>query len=340
MRSQKRRSLCEALDARRLFAVDISIVSIVPESPYFDPHALLPTINYTVTFRNNLASSYSYAGLDLVGGDVVLSRDHILGNDDDVTESGSIYPLIMQGHQTISNHDGFLVLGALEPGDYFIGSHFKNIDGTTHSTRTQEFITPHAVITVLADTPTISNTIIGSAGNDIILINQTSDATYVTQAGVTSKTANSTGTLFINGGTGNDKIVANDSVTRRLEVTGGGGNDTIVGGGVADELSGANGKDKVYGGAGNDYLLGGASGDFLAGEAGSDTMSGAGGNDRLSDLSSSNSFYGGAGNDVFIARDGLDLDETFDVISGGLGNDSGQTDINDLGRETLEILLA
>src|SRR5436305_904405 len=57
--------------------------------------------------------------------------------------------------------------------------------------------------------------------------------------------------LVIDGGTGNDKIVATVDVLTKLSITGAGGNDTIVGGTGDDELSGANGKDRILGGGGN-----------------------------------------------------------------------------------------
>jgi Ca2+-binding RTX toxin-like protein len=50
------------------------------------------------------------------------------------------------------------------------------------------------------------------------------------------------------------------------------GNDTVIGSGISDFLSGGMGNDKVNGGTGNDTLYGGKGNDRLHGGAGSDTF--------------------------------------------------------------------
>jgi len=92
-----------------------------------------------------------------------------------------------------------------------------------------------------------------------------------------------------------------------LAFNGGGGNDTLKvidegsamtvaadGGAGNDELSGAGEADSFFGGSGNDLLTGGAGSDLLDGQEGDDRM---------------------------LARDG-----TGDLVRGGTGNDSAQTD--------------
>jgi Ca2+-binding RTX toxin-like protein len=55
-------------------------------------------------------------------------------------------------------------------------------------------------------------------------------------------------------------------------VTGGSGNDTIIGNGVANRLDGGAGRDTIRAGNGNDTIIGGAGNDTLTGGGGSDTF--------------------------------------------------------------------
>ena len=95
------------------------------------------------------------------------------------------------------------------------------------------------------------------------------------------------------GGSGNDRLTANDS---GCTLSGGGGNDTLIGGA---------GSDKLIGGAGVDNLTGGGSGDtfvFLLG----DSSAASGQHDKITD------FVSGA--------DDIDL-SGYDAISGTAGYD-------------------
>ncbi|MEM7525102.1 MAG: protease, partial [Pseudomonadota bacterium] len=67
------------------------------------------------------------------------------------------------------------------------------------------------------------------------------------------------------------------------DLQGGGKNDDLRGGGGADRLSGDGGDDRLNGGGGNDTLDGGAGDDVLLGRGGSDTFvfSDAGGDDQI-----------------------------------------------------------
>lgn len=55
-------------------------------------------------------------------------------------------------------------------------------------------------------------------------------------------------------------------------VTGGDGNDLIIGNTLSNVLSGGAGNDTIYGGAGDDRITGGAGIDLLLGEGGNDTL--------------------------------------------------------------------
>ena len=112
----------------------------------------------------------------------------------------------------------------------------------------------------------------------------------------------------INGGSGNDRIVASNSPLGVI-LNGDSGNDSIVGGAGDDSLQGGLGDDTLAGGNGADELSGGDGADQLRGDNGMDTLQGNAGNDLLE---------GGADDDLFRLIDGDDRD----VISGGQGFDT------------------
>jgi Ca2+-binding RTX toxin-like protein len=73
-------------------------------------------------------------------------------------------------------------------------------------------------------------------------------------------------------------------------VSGGNGNDSIIGTALSDNLQGGSGNDTINGGAGADRLDGGAQNDSLLGGIGDDTLVGGTGNDTLD---------GGEGSDTY-----------------------------------------
>jgi hypothetical protein len=80
-----------------------------------------------------------------------------------------------------------------------------------------------------------------------------------------------------------------DQTTDTLTQTGGPGNDTMRGVGVADIMFGGDGADNLFGGSGNDALDGGVGNDSLAGGRGADTFVFAPGYkaDRITDFAAS-----------------------------------------------------
>jgi Ca2+-binding RTX toxin-like protein len=163
----------------------------------------------------------------------------------------------------------------------------------------------------------VRTTINGTAGADVVIVSGSGDDITVTLNGVAQTVADSVDELVMDLGSGDDKMVADATISVRVFCTGSGGDDTLQGGGSADELSGANGKDRVLGGDGFDYLLGGANKDYLNGQNGNDTCSGAGGKDRIFGGNDADSLLGGDGNDYIFS----DLDGAVDAISGGPGSD-------------------
>jgi Ca2+-binding RTX toxin-like protein len=135
-------------------------------------------------------------------------------------------------------------------------------------------------------------------------------------------------------GDGNDTITAT-GLPRRFTldadvgsgenvVTGGSGDDRIVGGDGRDTLYGGPGDDLVSGGAGNDYVRGNGGDDKVRGGSGLNFIIGDGGDDLLTGGDDFEYFTGGRGNDLILAGGGADdigAGGGDDVVYGGGGDD-------------------
>jgi len=97
------------------------------------------------------------------------------------------------------------------------------------------------------------------------------------------------------------------------------GNDTLIGGNGDDTLFGFNGDDTLNGDAGNDTLNGEGDDDTLNGGDGNDTLNGGSGNDLLDGGSGTDSLFGEAGNDRLIQNFG----GPNEIMDGGSGTDTG-----------------
>jgi len=210
--------------------------------------------------------------------------------------------------------DDIIILGCL---DYGCGASFETIlDGGAGDDILD------------ASRATRSVTLIGGAGNDIllggrgndllvggdgydILIGGCGDDTLLGGAGM-DILAGGLGNDVLCGGEGSDLILGmngNDVLSGDAGddiLLGGNGNDTLMGGDGNDILMGDNGNDVLQGDAGNDILSGGNGNDSLSGGAGNDFLDGGSGKDRLS---------GGAGNDILVGGSGRDS------LDGGPGDD-------------------
>jgi Ca2+-binding RTX toxin-like protein len=155
----------------------------------------------------------------------------------------------------------------------------------------------------------------GGPGFDTVEVNGSATAGDLTQfdatateasfvrtnlVGFTLEIAPDNEVLAFNGGGGNDALKVHDEGSAMTVAADGGAGN--------DELSGAEEVDSFFGGSGNDLLTGGAGSDLLDGQEGDDRM---------------------------LARDGVS-----DLVRGGTGNDSAQTDRTTVdgvdGVETLE----
>lgn len=120
-------------------------------------------------------------------------------------------------------------------------------------------------------------------------------------------------------------ILKRDKLTGFENVMGGGGNDTIIGSALANDISGLDGQDSLDGGIGHDTLRGGRGDDTLIGGEGDDTLDGGEGQDSLIGGAGRDTLNGGAGNDVLDGGDGDDVivvSTGDDTITGGDGIDA------------------
>ncbi|RYG89796.1 hypothetical protein EU803_16740 [Loktanella sp. IMCC34160] len=243
------------------------------------------------------------------------------GNDTAYGESGNDTLYASAGNDTLyggDDGDRFIVTNTTFDGETFVGGEggtdYDILDTPFTSTdvRNITFTGDEAgTITDGSATATFSEieAIYTGAANDTI------DAT-LDSSGMDLSTGGGDDTVI--GGSGADWIIAdfgNDSVAA------GAGNDTVEAGAGNDIVYGGAGTDTVYGGDGNDFVDAGADNDIVYGGAGTDTLLGGTGDDTIygyqtfgSDTAG-DSIDGGAGNDEIYGGDGND------VIAGGDGND-------------------
>ncbi len=113
-----------------------------------------------------------------------------------------------------------------------------------------------------------------------------------------------------------DAITIGAGSNRSLRIASYGGNDTIVGANMGEDIDGGAGDDFIDGLAGDDTIFGAAGNDTLQGRDGNDGVFGGEGQDRI---------YGEAGNDVLdggLGDDYVDGGDGNDEIAGGTGVDT------------------
>ncbi len=145
------------------------------------------------------------------------------------------------------------------------------------------------------------DTIVGGSGFDVLIEASDSDFTLTNNSLVGNGTDSLTAIQQVNLTGGNsDNLIDASAVTliNKTILSGGAGDDTILGGAKQDILKGD---------AGHDLLEGGDLRDILFGSVGDDTLSGGIGNDVLKGEAGNDSFSGGSGTDVFTGGDGADV---------------------------------
>lgn len=182
-------------------------------------------------------------------------------------------------------------------------------------------------------------------GTDTFTYELADDETGFTQTAVvtirvTNMFIDDEGSLRINGGEGNDRIIISRSsariavrynnaasywtgVTNKVIIFGQEGNDTItVSGNIGVPV-------EFYGGIGNDYLAGGNYDDILDGGEGSDRLLAGAGNDQLYGGPGADTLAGGLGNDL------IDGDRYFAIDESNIVGDLLLPDVSQQGRDTL-----
>jgi hypothetical protein len=166
--------------------------------------------------------------------------------------------------------------------------------------------------------------VIGTDGNDTILIRQTGANAVTVAYGATVKRFTGVNEIYADGGAGDDFIYfdttplgANEiRLAMKATLIGGAGNDTLVGGAGNDYIDGGAGNDSLYGNGGNDTIYGGDGNDLINAGAGDDTVHGGTGDDRIYGSGGNDQLFGDSGNDYLSGGSGTD------TLVGGTGFDT------------------
>jgi Ca2+-binding RTX toxin-like protein len=170
-------------------------------------------------------------------------------------------------------------------------------------------------------------TVDGGAGNDTIIAHNTpvtfSDGAdsymggngidLLSYEGLTNATQGVTVNLAASVTSGS---LGNDSLSGIENVLTGAGNDSVLGNGVANILSGGNGDDTLVGGAGADTVLGGLGNDLIQGGNGNARLAGGDGADTLVAGGGNETLLGGGGDDLYLMAASADADPIIDDASG------------------------
>lgn len=116
----------------------------------------------------------------------------------------------------------------------------------------------------------------------------------------------------LTGGAGNNTLNATGFTVGSVTLSGGNGNDSLLGTSLNDSLDGGAGNDTLIANAGDDVLTGSAGNDVLQGGSGEDSLSGGAGNDSLD---------GGSGTDRLLETGNARLTLSATALV-GLGNDT------------------
>ncbi len=178
-----------------------------------------------------------------------------------------------------------------------------------------------SVVQQVVDPATVrSLSLNGGAGRDSVNLTGLSTVMYWHLTGAT-----------INGGDGNDTLIGGPLANTinggngNNVITGGAGNDTLLSGTGSDKISGLAGNDQIDAGLGTDNVLGGDGNDDIHGGAGRDTLDGGAGNDCLHGDADNDKLLGGAGTDTLrggLGDDSLDGGTGDDVLLGENGKDT------------------
>ena len=278
----------------------------------------------------------------LIGG---TGADTIEGsNGDDIIDgqSGNDSILAGQGNDSINGGDGNDTIDGGAGDDTVAGQGGNDVIATGEGNDTVLWNGIGNGADTLVDSAGVQTVIVqGDANVNVYTVDSNNGQLRVREGGASITASNSTSTVNVLGGSGDDMITIssiadvralvlnidgqadNDTISAadanigdvRLRLFGGDGNDTITGSRNNDTINGDDGDDSLIGGLGNDLFNGGDGNDTMAGDGGNDTLLGNTGNDSV---------QGGDGNDFVLGNLGNDTlggDDGNDTLSGGFGDD-------------------
>jgi hypothetical protein len=287
-------------------------------------------IDASAFFTPGLTSVSLYGGGgndELIGspGNDVLSGQG--GNDTVLGGGGADRVFGGSGADRLNGQDGNdMVFGQGGSGDWLTGG--AGDDLLNGGSGVDRLVESGAVGFVL------TNSSLDGNGSDTLLAIESASLSGGAGDDVIDASAFSLSFVIVSGGAGNDTLIGGDTLNI---LNGRDGDDTLIGGPRNDKLRGNDGNDLIEGGDGNDVLEGGDGDDTLLGQGGDDTIdggrgadgiSGADGNDVLQGWKGADLVLGGSGNDT------LEGDDGNDTLIGGVGDDdlAGQNGVDVLVR--------
>lgn len=211
--------------------------------------------------------------------------------DDTLRVSGSLHDATESLGGSIAENFEHLIISAYQPVPVDL-TFFEQFD-TIKGSRVELQFTSAVALDHMPDITGRDFSLIGSAGNDRMVLTSTSRIAVL--------------------GEGGDDFLR--ATTHQAFMGGGAGNDKIIGSIQADTILGGTGNDSLQGGDGNDSIDGGRGLDIVRGGNGDDTL-------HMGDLKSVDyqTIYGDAGNDRFVYGAWSGSDENQDQISTIYGN--------------------
>ena len=186
----------------------------------------------------------------------------------------------------------------------------------------------------------------GGGGDDVITVRREEDGSRADSGPLNpyDELNNGKRAIYINGGDGKDTIKADASVSMGMYITGGKGDDTIVGGSGSDLIMDNYGSNNINGGAGDDTIIAkgkdenagllqrtktlltdkGVLAQIVEGGLGNDTVITGNGRDVITDAGGDTTVHAGGGSDTITVAGGnssLYGEDGDDVIHGGSGRD-------------------
>ena len=219
-------------------------------------------------------------------------------------------------------HDTLVFKGSI--GDVDIAHDFSEVDGDTLTAAIKhiEFLKFDEFTVELkqfdaALTNRAGNSHVNGSGLSELIVGHKSQADHLSGGKGDDALLGLGGDDLLRGGKGQDLLLGNDGADR---LKGGDGADRLKGGAGKDALFGGAGKDDVQGGAGADSLHGGNGGDTLGGGKGDDALFGGDGGDILNGGLGDDRLAGGKGPDTFVFSTALGPHNVDTIADFGAGD--------------------